>query len=155
MYFVAKFSTNYMKFLLTHFIIVVQYVYKCLKTLKYKCIKKAMNFLSGILQYLPASLTSKVVGRDAVFKSTTNKTFENEDSLPSLPVPPLRSTLDHYLETVRPVVTDEEYEITETICRNFENEVGVDLQKMLIKRSELHKNWVIDCQIDMPVNVCN
>ncbi|CAG2100244.1 unnamed protein product [Medioppia subpectinata] len=100
------------------------------------------RLVTGILQYLPESLTSKVVGRDAVFKSTSNRTFENEDNLPSLPVPQLRSTLDHYLETVRPVVTDEEYEKTETIVRNFENGVAVDLQQMLVKRSELHKNWL-------------
>lgn len=97
---------------------------------------------SGLLQYLPESFTSKVVGRDAIFKSTTNKTFENEEGLPSLPVPQLRSTLDTYLETVKPVVTDEEYKITETIVKNFENGIGSQLQKILVKKAETQKNWV-------------
>ena len=101
-----------------------------------------MSLFSGILQYLPESLTNKVVGRDAVFKSTTNKTFENEEGLPSLPVPQLRSTLDFYLETVKPVVTEEEYNATETVVKNFENGIGNQLQKMLTKKAENHKNWV-------------
>ncbi|CAG2101439.1 unnamed protein product [Medioppia subpectinata] len=76
------------------------------------------------------------------FKSTSNRTFENEDKLPSLPVPQLRSTLGHYLETVRPVVTDEEYEKTEAIVRNFEYGVAIHLQQKLVKRSEERKNWL-------------
>ena len=98
--------------------------------------------LSGLLQYLPESFTSKVVGRDAVFKSTSTKTFEHEESLPSLPVPQLRSTLDTYLETVKPVVTDEEYKTTEALVKKFENGVGTQLQKILVKKAESEKNWV-------------
>jgi len=101
-----------------------------------------MNFLAGILYYLPERFYSRVIGRDAIFKSTTNKTFENEENLPNLPVPHLRNTLDTYLDSVRAVVTEEEYKTTETTVRNFENGVGDKLQKMLIKRSENYKNWV-------------
>ncbi|XP_054166845.1 peroxisomal carnitine O-octanoyltransferase-like [Oppia nitens] len=100
------------------------------------------RLVSGILQYLPESLTSRVIGRDAIFKSTTNKTFENEDKLPALPVPSLKTSLELYLETVRPVATDDEYARTETIVRNFENGIGNDLQQMLMKRAESSKNWL-------------
>jgi hypothetical protein len=36
-------------------------------------------------------------------------------SLPKLPVPSLRKTLDRYLKSVRPLVTEEEYVNTEAV----------------------------------------
>jgi carnitine O-octanoyltransferase len=81
--------------------------------------------------------------KETLFKSNKSKTFENEESLPSLPVPPLRSTLDTYLDSVRAISTDEEYDATEAIVRNFENGVGAQLQELLLKRAANHKNWVI------------
>jgi hypothetical protein len=35
--------------------------------------------------------------------ATTPKTFSNQDKLPSLPVPPLKDTIDKFLRTAVPV----------------------------------------------------
>ena len=42
--------------------------------------------------------------------------FSVQYSLPRLPVPPLQQTVDKYLRTVRPLVTDEEFANTQEVC---------------------------------------
>ena len=81
--------------------------------------------------------------KESLFKSTKHKTFENEESLPPLPVPSLRSTLDCYLDSVRAIADDLQYRRTEDICREFESGVGQTLQELLLKFAENRKNWVI------------
>ncbi|KAG0009720.1 Carnitine O-acetyltransferase mitochondrial, partial [Entomortierella chlamydospora] len=56
---------------------------------------------------------------------------KGQDELPSLPIPPLDQTLDRYLESVRPLATDLEYENTVAAVEEFrrdshENESGQD-----------------------------
>ncbi|XP_054166404.1 peroxisomal carnitine O-octanoyltransferase-like [Oppia nitens] len=82
--------------------------------------------------------------KETLFKSTKHKTFANEESLPSLPVPTLRPTLDVYLDSVRAVVDGQQYEATEEICRQFESGIGKQLQDLFEKRTENSKNWLTD-----------
>ncbi|KAF8984889.1 Carnitine O-acetyltransferase mitochondrial [Entomortierella lignicola] len=44
---------------------------------------------------------------------------KGQDDLPSLPIPPLDQTLDRYLESVRPLATDQEYEQTVAAVEAF------------------------------------
>lgn len=81
--------------------------------------------------------------RDQLYRSTTNKTFENEADLPSLPVPSLQSTLDLYLDTVKAVTNQEEYENTKKIVGQFISTDGPKIQNLLIERSQKSRNWVI------------
>ena len=41
--------------------------------------------------------------------------FSVQYSLPHLPVPPLQQTMDKYLRSVRPLVTDEEFASTQEV----------------------------------------
>ncbi|XP_070566735.1 peroxisomal carnitine O-octanoyltransferase-like [Ptychodera flava] len=70
------------------------------------------------------------------------KTFQYQDSLPSLPVPPLQQSLDKYLESVKPFVTEEEYKHTEKVVREFGDGVGKELQAKLEERGKEHRNWL-------------
>ncbi|KAF9115552.1 Carnitine O-acetyltransferase mitochondrial [Mortierella sp. AM989] len=44
---------------------------------------------------------------------------KGQNELPALPIPPLDQTLDRYLETVRPLATDQEYEHTVAVVEEF------------------------------------
>ncbi|RWS24070.1 peroxisomal carnitine O-octanoyltransferase-like protein [Leptotrombidium deliense] len=86
--------------------------------------------------------------RDQLYVSESNRTFENDDKLPSLPLPELRNTLDLYLDTVRPVVDNQQFAETETIVRQFENGIGQKLHQKLVKRSQSSKNWLEEWWLD-------
>ena len=70
------------------------------------------------------------------------KTFEKDDNLPALPLPNLKDTLDLYLQSVVPFLTQNELEKTQKIVRDFGNNEGLILHEKLKQRSEEYKNWV-------------
>lgn len=70
------------------------------------------------------------------------RTFEIDSSLPPLPLPPLNFTLDKYLRSVRPFLTDLEYLATQKKVENFRNGVGKALQFHLKAKANREKNWV-------------
>lgn len=69
---------------------------------------------------------------------------DHQASLPRLPVPQLEDTLNKYLKTVKPVVTEEEYQMTEEIVSRFgaPGGVGQKLQSMLQNRAANEDNWL-------------
>lgn len=90
----------------------------------------------------PTPLQKKVfvLGPDADYG-----TFSFESALPKLPVPSLDSTLDKYLRSVQPFVTDEEFSRTRSICENFKKSPRVqELQRMLLKRAEEKQSWMAE-----------
>ncbi|XP_076455057.1 carnitine O-acetyltransferase-like [Babylonia areolata] len=68
--------------------------------------------------------------------------FSMQDSLPLLPVPPLKQTLDKYLHTVRPLVSDQQFAKTKEVVQQFLQSSGPQLQKVLEKRAEEKTNWL-------------
>jgi len=70
------------------------------------------------------------------------QTFKFDNGLPSLPLPSLNKTLDRYLDSVRPFVSDEEFAHTEELIKKFANGQGKELQKLLAERASKYKNWV-------------
>lgn len=70
------------------------------------------------------------------------RTFGDDDKLPPLPVPDLKHTLETYLDSVRAVTSDGEYEATKLIAEEFEKGIGKQLHALLLKRAEQHRNWV-------------
>lgn len=74
--------------------------------------------------------------------SHTPRTFELDSHLPRLPLPSLQRTLDKYLRSVRPFLTDLEYLTTVKRVDNFRNGVGKVLQFHLRARANREKNWV-------------
>ncbi|XP_078572634.1 peroxisomal carnitine O-octanoyltransferase-like isoform X2 [Branchiostoma floridae x Branchiostoma japonicum] len=77
------------------------------------------------------------------------RTWKYQDSLPPLPVPPLKNTLDKYLESVKPFVTAEEYKQTEVVVREFEGGVGQSLHQQLLERAKVNRNWLEDWWLDV------
>ncbi|KAB0353786.1 hypothetical protein FD755_023519 [Muntiacus reevesi] len=75
-------------------------------------------------------------------KSTEERTFQYQDSLPSLPVPSLEESLKKYLESVKPFANEEEYKNTEAIVRKFQNGIGEKLQQKLLQRAKGKRNWL-------------
>lgn len=69
-------------------------------------------------------------------------TFSHEESLGDLPVPNLKETLEKYLRSVKPFLSEQEYEHTEAVTKDFEEGVGQELQQQLLERAKTEKNWV-------------
>uniref|UniRef100_A0A8C4NM81 Peroxisomal carnitine O-octanoyltransferase n=2 Tax=Eptatretus burgeri TaxID=7764 RepID=A0A8C4NM81_EPTBU len=76
------------------------------------------------------------------FESERERTFQYQESLPSLPVPPLHETLNKYLDSVKPLVEEEEYRRTQEVVRNFEYGEGRALQEKLLQRASCRRNWL-------------
>ena len=70
------------------------------------------------------------------------KTFANDETLPDLPVPNLKDTLNQYLDSVKPHVTEDEFLTTTDIVENFEKNEGPILHQRLLERAKTHRNWV-------------
>ncbi|KAJ7319507.1 hypothetical protein OS493_035817 [Desmophyllum pertusum] len=70
------------------------------------------------------------------------KTFQLQDKLPSLPVPPLAQTCKKYLESVEPHLTREEYLQTQFLVNEFASGVGKDLHRKLEIRGKSMRNWL-------------
>ncbi|KAI8327593.1 acyltransferase ChoActase/COT/CPT [Chlamydoabsidia padenii] len=78
--------------------------------------------------------------------------FQYQANLPKLPVPALDRTLAMYLKTVRPLVSDAEYQQTEEAAKEFltPGGIGQELQKRLVARSQDPKivNWMEEWWLD-------
>ncbi|NXY81104.1 OCTC octanoyltransferase, partial [Alcedo cyanopectus] len=79
-----------------------------------------------------------------VLESPEERTFQYQDSLPSLPVPPLDESLSKYLDAVKPFLNQEEYQRTEDIVKKFENGIGKELHQKLLERAKTRRNWLED-----------
>ncbi|XP_078006139.1 carnitine O-acetyltransferase isoform X4 [Phascolarctos cinereus] len=68
----------------------------------------------------------------------------HQNSLPRLPVPPLQQTLDHYLQILQPIVSEEEWNNTKQLVDEFRSSGGVGerLQKSLERRARKTDNWL-------------
>ncbi|XP_061163747.1 carnitine O-acetyltransferase-like isoform X2 [Saccostrea echinata] len=77
-------------------------------------------------------------------KLFVGRMFSVQDSLPKLPVPPLEQTLQKYLRSVRPLLTDEEYVNTQKVVEDFKRDPGPKLQSLLEKRAQKETNWLSD-----------
>lgn len=71
-----------------------------------------------------------------------SKTFENDEKLPSLPVPSLSHTLERYLDSVKPFASQNEYYKTERIVKDFENGIGKELHSKLVMKAAKEHNWL-------------
>lgn len=77
-------------------------------------------------------------------EESDEKTFQYDESLPPLPLPPLDNTLNKYLDTVRPHVTEEEFAVTEQLVKDFKDGQGKELHDILAIKASNEKNWVIN-----------
>lgn len=72
------------------------------------------------------------------------KLFQNSLKLPSLPVPSLNQTIEKYVKTVTPFLTESELLNTKKLLKEFSDEggTGKKLQKLLVERAHQHENWL-------------
>ncbi|XP_077451606.1 carnitine O-palmitoyltransferase 1, muscle isoform isoform X2 [Stigmatopora argus] len=70
--------------------------------------------------------------------------YSFQASLPRLPVPTVEDTIRRYLESVRPVLSDERYKQMEMLANDFKESKAAQLQRYLILKSWLANNYVSD-----------
>ncbi|KAI6657714.1 Carnitine O-acetyltransferase-like [Oopsacas minuta] len=68
----------------------------------------------------------------------------NTNSLPRLPVPKLHQTINKFLNSVRPLLTLEEYSQTADLAQEFLNKEGIYLQGLLLDRAASTDNWLTE-----------
>ncbi|ALC47477.1 CG12428 [Drosophila busckii] len=69
-------------------------------------------------------------------------TFDFDETLPPLPLPDLRDTMERYYKSVLPFGTSEELANTRKVIEDFEKGVGAKLQAQLREREAKMKNWL-------------
>ncbi|XP_072743467.1 carnitine O-palmitoyltransferase 1, liver isoform isoform X2 [Anoplolepis gracilipes] len=70
--------------------------------------------------------------------------YSFQGSLPRLPLPAVADTMKRYLKSVRPLVDDENYARMERLATEFQNGIGVKLQRYLVLKSWWSTNYVSD-----------
>lgn len=81
----------------------------------------------------------KIIIINCVFASYI---FIFQTKLPKLPVPLLERTTKLYLETLKPILNEKQYEHARKLVADFTSGLGPMLQEILLERREEHDNWV-------------
>ncbi|XP_028269598.1 carnitine O-acetyltransferase [Parambassis ranga] len=89
------------------------------------------------------------------------RSLVHQESLPKLPVPPLKQTCERYLAALEPIVSKEELDHTQQLVQEFlKGGVGERVQKGLERRARKTDNWLsewwmqtayLDCRMPVPV----
>ncbi|XP_041651055.1 carnitine O-palmitoyltransferase 1, liver isoform isoform X2 [Cheilinus undulatus] len=79
-----------------------------------------------------------------VFSGRKPMLYSFQNSLPRLPVPTVKDTCTRYLESVRPLMEDEQYERMKGLAKDFEKNLGPRLQWYLKLKSWWASNYVSD-----------
>ncbi|XP_060636742.2 palmitoyl thioesterase CPT1C isoform X1 [Anolis sagrei] len=79
-----------------------------------------------------------------MFAGRTPMLYSYQASLPRLPVPALKDTMQKYLESIRPLTTDAEFQRMTALARDFEQTLGPRLQWYLKLKSWWASNYVSD-----------
>ncbi|XP_048580409.1 carnitine O-palmitoyltransferase 1, liver isoform-like isoform X1 [Nematostella vectensis] len=70
--------------------------------------------------------------------------YSYQNSLPRMPVPPLKSTCQRFLSSVKPLLDSEEYNKMEELSKDFEKNLGPKLQFILQLKSWWATNYCTD-----------
>ncbi|XP_057691806.1 carnitine O-palmitoyltransferase 1, liver isoform isoform X1 [Corythoichthys intestinalis] len=79
-----------------------------------------------------------------IFSGRKPMLYSFQNSLPRLPVPPVKDTCRRYLESVRPLMDDEKFERMRGLAKDFESNLGPRLQWYLKLKSWWASNYVSD-----------
>uniref|UniRef100_A0A8C4Y9Y2 carnitine O-palmitoyltransferase n=1 Tax=Gopherus evgoodei TaxID=1825980 RepID=A0A8C4Y9Y2_9SAUR len=79
-----------------------------------------------------------------IFAGRRPMLYSYQASLPRLPVPPIRDTVQRYLESMRPLLSDSHFQHTAALGRDFEHSLGPRLQWYLTLKSWWATNYVSD-----------
>ena len=99
--------------------------------------KSAKMINSGMARQSKALLKTSSLARKG-------NMFAKQIELPHLPVPSLQQSLSKYLQAVRCLVEDNDFNRTKRIAEDFGKEGGIGemLQEKLIERSHVEVNWI-------------
>lgn len=110
-----------------------------------------LNLLKLLLRYRnwanhPRSgFTRMYLGIVGMLGGEKPKLWRLQPTLPPLPVPPLKQTMKSYLDSVRPLVSDEAFEKTKKAVIDFQNGLGPKLQELLVKRAKTEPtSWLLE-----------
>ncbi|GAB1863920.1 Carnitine O-palmitoyltransferase I, liver isoform [Camponotus japonicus] len=120
-------------------------IYAIRYTLKLLLMYKGWIYESRDKTYKPSRLTKiwlLVVKLFAGWHKPMLYSFQG--SLPRLPLPSVADTMTRYLRSVRPLLDDENYARMERLATEFQNGIGVKLQRYLILKSWWSTNYVSD-----------
>ncbi|XP_046890065.1 carnitine O-palmitoyltransferase 1, muscle isoform [Hypomesus transpacificus] len=91
------------------------------------------------------SLTTKLwLSLVKMFSGRRPLLYSFQASLPRLPVPSVDDTISRYLESVRPLLDDEQYKQMEILANDFKKDQAPKLQKYLVLKSWWATNYVSD-----------
>uniref|UniRef100_A0A669EDY6 carnitine O-palmitoyltransferase n=1 Tax=Oreochromis niloticus TaxID=8128 RepID=A0A669EDY6_ORENI len=79
-----------------------------------------------------------------VFSGRKPMLYSFQNSLPRLPVPSIKDTCERYLESVRPLMDDQQFERMKGLTQDFEKNLGPRLQWYLKLKSWWASNYVSD-----------
>ncbi|XP_078405717.1 carnitine O-palmitoyltransferase 1, liver isoform-like [Cetorhinus maximus] len=79
-----------------------------------------------------------------IFSGRKPLTYSFQTSLPRLPVPSIKDTMRRYLESVHPLLDDEQFKRMQALAQDFERKVGPRLQWYLKLKSWWATNYVSD-----------
>eukprot|EP01135_Chromosphaera_perkinsii_P011830 Nk52_evm21s2506 gene=Nk52_evmTU21s2506 len=110
------------------------------------------RILTAMLQYRDwaynprSNFTKAYLAIVGALGGTKPKLWSLQHCLPSLPVPELKNSLDNYLLSVQPLLTEEEFKETQKACKEFlTSGVGEQLNAVLKKRAETEKtSWLLE-----------
>ncbi|UYV78943.1 CPT1A [Cordylochernes scorpioides] len=77
-------------------------------------------------------------------KGRRPKLYSYQGSLPRLPLPPLNDTMTRYLQSVRPLLNDEQYDRMVKYSEEFKRGIGKKLQRYLWLKNWWATNYVSD-----------
>ena len=77
-------------------------------------------------------------------------TYGFSSTLPSRPVPSLEATTTRWLETVKPIQSEEEYKKSVDMVKSFLTHEGPRLQRYLHLKHLVSSNFVADCTSRVP-----
>lgn len=79
-------------------------------------------------------------------------TFQYQNQLEKLPIPPLQDTLQRYLKVIKPLESEEEYQETVKSCNSFAKSIGPKLQNLLIEYSKTKDSYIEQFWFDSYLN---
>ena len=83
-------------------------------------------------------------GLSSLGMGVSDDLFPHQAELPPLPLPSLEDTCNRYLDSAKPVLTEEEYAHTAALVRDFcrEGGEGQALQVALEEKASEERNWM-------------
>ncbi|ETW09160.1 hypothetical protein H310_01593 [Aphanomyces invadans] len=113
----------------------------------HRVILRALLGYRGWLYLAPRETSMVVTAWASLIKVLGGRsplTFSFQSALPRMSVPPLKATLERYMKSIHPLVSDEEYKRIEALVTEFEANAGPKLQRYLVLKSWYADNYISD-----------